>query len=71
LTWSIVASTREQYGHWKSLYWTIVTGASRLPHMGSLLEIGTGESLSSHAPGEALEEALSAVISPLRMRRWS
>ena len=28
----------------------MVTGASRLPHIGSLLEMGTGDSLSSHAP---------------------
>ena len=50
LTWSIVGSTREQNGHWKSVNWTMVTGASRLPHIGSLLEMGTGESLSSQAP---------------------
>ena len=42
----------------------MVTGASRLPHIGSLLEMGTGESLSSHAPA-ALAPPLSAVISPL------
>ena len=49
----------------------MVTGASRFPHMGSLLEMGTGESLSSHAPGEPVPSALSAVISPLCRRCWS
>ena len=38
---------------------TTVTGASRLPHIGSLLEMGTGDSLSSHAA-----PAVMAVTSP-------
>ncbi len=67
-TWSIVGSTREQYGHWKSLYWTMVTGASRLPHIGFLLEMGTGDSLSSHV---ALADSVSAAISPPFSRCWS
>src|SRR5580704_18086660 len=67
----MVDSTREQYGHWKSLYCTMVTGASRLPHIGSLLEMGMGDSESSQLPGEALEDPLSAVMSPLRILRWS
>ena len=50
---------------------TMVTGASRLPHIGSLLEIGTGESLSSHAPAAALEPDVSAEISPFLRRCWS
>src|SRR5215469_12755616 len=44
---------------------TTVTGASGLPHIGSLLEMGMGESLSSHVPAAW---PLSAVISPAPWR---
>src|SRR5260370_38789041 len=47
----------------------MVTGAPRLPHTGSLLEMGTGDSLSSQAPPAVV--AVSAVISPVRNRCWS
>src|SRR5437016_2690228 len=43
-----VTTTRPQYGHWKSEKTTIVTSASRLPSIGSLLDTGTGESASLH-----------------------
>ena len=49
----------------------MVMSASRLPTIGSLLEMGTGESLSSQAPPALAVSALSAVISPLRSRCWS
>ncbi len=48
----------------------MVTGASRLPHIGSLLETGTGDSLSSHEPAVS-PDPLSAVMSPLWRRFWS
>src|SRR5580765_1433393 len=44
---------------------TIVTGAVRLPHVGSLLETGTGESSSLQVPADAT----SALMSPL-FKRW-
>ncbi len=50
--WSIVGSTREQNGHWKSENSTIVTRAVRLPHTGSLLETGIGDSASFQAAAE-------------------
>ena len=70
LSWLIVGSTREQNGHWKSLKSTIVTGAERMPHIGSLDEIGTAASSSLHTAASAASAATSSVaalaIAPLR-----
>src|SRR5580692_9162821 len=46
----------------------MVTGAERLPHMGSLLEIGMGDSSSAQL---GPEEELSAVIIPPAFMRWA
>src|SRR5581483_6047846 len=59
LSCEIVASTREQKGHWKSLKITSVTGAVREPHTGSLDDTGTAASSSLHAP------PLSATAAPI------
>jgi hypothetical protein len=37
MIWSMVGSTREQNGHWKSENWTMVTSASFAPLMGAPL----------------------------------
>src|ERR1700733_14137316 len=47
---------------------TTVTGASRFPHVGSLLEMGTGESSSLQVPPPAAEAVESAPISPFLRR---
>ncbi len=44
---------REQKGHWKSANSTIVTGAVRLPQVGSLGSIGTPASASGEVTGGA------------------
>src|SRR5580704_2826520 len=54
---AIVGSARAQKGHWKSANSTIVTGATRLPHVGSVASIGTPASFSGAAcaPGATAE----------------
>src|SRR5262249_55447261 len=48
---SMVGSTREQNGHWKSLHSIIVTSASGLPRVGAVEGAGTFQTVVSAGGG--------------------
>src|SRR5262249_27334377 len=65
LTSWMLASTLLQNGHWKSLKSTSVTGASRLPHVGSFDEMGTAASSSLQVPPSSNASAVMPARAPL------